>query len=126
VLSRGLLSGDWSRERSLERDFRGASPRFQGANLARNLALVDALRGIARESASVGQVAIAWVLAQGSDIVPLVGARRRDRLEEALAAALIRLTPDEMAAIRAAVPMGAAAGARYPEAALAHLDSELA
>jgi aryl-alcohol dehydrogenase-like predicted oxidoreductase len=78
VLSRGLISGHWSKEQTGERDFRNFSPRFQGKNLETNLALVEQLRTAASEiGASVAQVAIAWVAAQGKDIIPLVGARRR-------------------------------------------------
>jgi aryl-alcohol dehydrogenase-like predicted oxidoreductase len=126
VLSRGLLSGRWSATRELAGgDFRGFSPRFQGENLARNLALVEALRTVAEaRSATVAQAAIAWVLAQGPDIVPLVGARRRDRLTEALGALDLKLSTEDLAAIEAAVPPGAAAGERYAQAAMAHLDSE--
>jgi aryl-alcohol dehydrogenase-like predicted oxidoreductase len=125
VLSRGLISGHWSSDRTDSRDFRNNSPRFQGNNLDTNLALVEKLRGIAEDvGASVAQVAIAWVMAQGSDIVPLVGARRRDRLTEALGALEVTLTPAHLAALAKAIPVGAAAGARYPEAQLAHLDSE--
>jgi len=125
VLSRGLISGHWSTARAGERDFRGNSPRFQGANLEANLALVEKLRGIAEKiGASVAQVAIAWVAAQGADIVPLVGARRRDRLAEALGALDVRLTPNDLAALAQALPAGAAAGDRYPTAQLAHMDSE--
>ena len=88
VLSRGLLSGHWSADRELTAgDFRARSPRFARENLGRNLALVDALRAIAEDrGATVAQLAIAWVLAAGEDIVPLVGARRRERLHEALGA----------------------------------------
>lgn len=126
VLSRGLLSGHWSRERAVAPgDFRTFSPRFSGENLDRNLALVEALRAVAAaQQATVAQVAIAWVLARGEDIVPLVGARRRDRLAEALGALELDLTPDALAQIERAVPPGAAAGDRYPTAQLAHLDSE--
>ncbi|MEH6375222.1 aldo/keto reductase [Streptomyces sp. KLMMK] len=126
VLSRGLISGHFSRDRQLGAgDFRGMSPRFQGENLQRNLDLVDALRKVAEsKGASVAQTAIAWVLAQGEDIVPLVGARRRDRLTEALGALGLTLDAGDLAAIEAAVPAGAAAGARYPESQMAHLDSE--
>jgi len=126
VLSRGLLSGHWSAQRELTAgDFRSFSPRFQGDNLEHNLALVGALRELAQErEATVAQVAIAWVLAQGEDIVPLVGARRRDRLHEALGALDLELTADDLAAIEGAVPTGAAAGSRYPEPAMAALDSE--
>jgi aryl-alcohol dehydrogenase-like predicted oxidoreductase len=125
VLSRGLISGHWSKARSGERDFRQMSPRFQGENLDRNLALVERLRGVADEiGASVAQVAIAWVAAQGNDIVPLVGARRRERLSEALGALDVKLSPAMLASLASAVPVGAAAGERYPAAQLAHLDSE--
>jgi pyridoxine 4-dehydrogenase len=125
VLSRGLISGHWSKDRSAAQDFRGMSPRFQGENIDRNLALVDSLRAIADEiGASPAQVAIAWVAAQGNDIVPLVGARRRDRLSEALGALNVKLTNAHLAALAKAFPPGAAAGARYPQAQLAHMDSE--
>ncbi len=125
VLSRGLISGHWSKARQGEHDFRAASPRFQGENLEANLALVEKLRGIAEKiGASVAQVAIAWVAAQGPDIVPLVGARRRDRLAEALGALDVKLSPDDLATLARALPPGAAAGERYPAAALAHMDSE--
>jgi aryl-alcohol dehydrogenase-like predicted oxidoreductase len=125
VLSRGLISGHWSKARHGEHDFRTASPRFQGENLEVNLALVEKLRGIAEKiGASVAQVAIAWVAAQGPDIVPLVGARRRDRLAEALGALDVKLSPDDLATLARVLPLGAAAGERYPAAALAHMDSE--
>lgn len=124
VLSRGLISGHWSKDRNTA-DFRSVSPRFQGDNLDRNLGLVEALRAIATErGASVAQLAIAWVAAQGNDIVPLVGARRRERLAESLGALDVTLTADELARIELAVPRGAAAGSRYPDALLQHLDSE--
>ena len=94
-------------------------------NLDTNLALADSLRRIAGEiGASPAQVAIAWVAAQGKDIVPLVGARRRDRLTEALGALDVKLTPAHLAALAKAFPPGIAAGARYPEEHLAHMDSE--
>jgi aryl-alcohol dehydrogenase-like predicted oxidoreductase len=126
VLSRGLLSGHWSKERAPGRgDFRAYLPRFQAANLARNLALAEALGTIARDKgASVAQVAIAWVMAQGPDIVPLIGARRRDRLAEALGAAALVLTEGDLARIAAAVPADAAAGGRYDAQHMATLDSE--
>ena len=125
VLARGLISGHWTKDRSTAQDFRGMSPRFQGSNLDANLVLVDSLRQIADEvGASPAQVAIAWVAAQGRDIVPLVGARRCDRLSEALGALDINLTPAHLTALAKAFPPGAAAGARYPEAQLAHMDSE--
>lgn len=130
MLSRGLISGHFTRDRKLAaNDFRAMSPRFQGENLDRNLDLVDALRKIAEQKGvSVAQTAIAWVFAQGprhdAVIVPLVGARRRDRLAEALGALDVTLGEADLAAIEQAVPVGAAAGARYPEAQMAHLDSE--
>jgi len=125
VLSRGLISGHWSAARAGERDFRGALPRFQGENLARNLALVESLRAVAeRLSASVAQVAIAWVASRGPDIVPLIGARRRERLAEALGALDLKLPEADLAALEDAVPKGAAAGERYPVAQIAILDSE--
>ncbi|MDH6145828.1 aryl-alcohol dehydrogenase-like predicted oxidoreductase [Kitasatospora sp. GP30] len=126
VLSRGLLSGHWTADRELQGgDFRGSSPRFQGENLAHNLALVEQLRRIAEaKGASTAQVAIAWVAAQGEDIVPLVGTRRRERLDEALGALDVRLDQADLAAIEAAVPADAAAGDRYAAAQMAHLDSE--
>ncbi len=125
VLARGLISGHWSRERATAGTFWSMNPRFQGANLDRNLAQVENLRVVAAEiGATVAQVAIAWVAAQGADIVPLVGARRRDRLSEALGAAALRLTTAQCRAIEAAVPAGSVVGGRYAEAQLAHLDSE--
>jgi aryl-alcohol dehydrogenase-like predicted oxidoreductase len=126
VLSRGLISGHWSHDTAKAgKDFRAASPRFQGPNLAHNLALVEKLRALAQSiGASVAQVAIAWVLAQGEDIIPLIGARRRDRLDEALGALPLQLDPAQLAALAQAIPANAAAGGRYPAAALEHLDSE--
>jgi aryl-alcohol dehydrogenase-like predicted oxidoreductase len=128
VLSRGLISGHWTPDRQLDqRDFRSHAPRFQGENLARNLELTDRLRTIADEkSASVAQVAIAWVLTRGGDIVPLIGARRRERLEEALGALELELTSEDLARIEELVPADAASGARYPDAQMATLDSERA
>jgi aryl-alcohol dehydrogenase-like predicted oxidoreductase len=126
VLARGLLSGHWTPEqKAVAGDIRRFSPRFQGDNLTHNLALVEALRAVAAaRGATVAQVAIAWVLARGADIVPLVGARRRERLDEALGAHKLALTDADMVQIEAAVPAGAAAGDRYPTAQMAHLDSE--
>ena len=86
MLSRGLISGHWRKGASSATDFRTRSPRFQGENVERNLALVEKLREVANaKGVSVAELAIAWAAAQGEDIVPLVGARRRDRLTEALA-----------------------------------------
>lgn len=126
VLSRGLISGHFSAGRELApNDFRAHSPRFTGANRAHNLVLVEALREIAdAQGATVAQIAIAWALHRGDDIVPLVGARTRLRLEEALGALEVEFGADEAAAIERAIPPGAAAGDRYPEAQMAMLDSE--
>ncbi len=126
VLSRGLLSGHWSKDRALTpADIRSHSPRFGGENLDRNLSLVEALRAVAdAKGSTVAQLALGWVLSRGEDIVPLVGARRRERLAEALPALELDLTADDLAAIERAVPPGAAAGDRYNEAQMAMLDSE--
>jgi len=125
VLSRGLISGHWSKAREDERGFRATAPRFQGANLDANLALVEKLRVIADQmGVSVAQIAIAWVAAQGDDIVPVIGARRRDRLKEALGALNVKLSPEDLAALARAVPADAAKGERYPASALAFMDSE--
>jgi pyridoxine 4-dehydrogenase len=124
VLSRGLISGHWSKERAAS-DFRSHLPRFSGANLDRNLALVEALRAVATaKRATVAQIAIGWALSRGDDIVPLVGARRRERLAEALGALDLKLTADDLAQIEQAVPPDAVAGERYPSAQMAVLDSE--
>ncbi len=124
VLSRGLLSGHWTKERAA-RDFRGTLPRFQGANLERNLALIEALRLFAasRET-SVAQVGIAWVLSRGTDIVPLVGARRHEQLRESLKALELKLSPGDLAEIERLVPKDAVAGDRYNAQGMAALDSE--
>jgi aryl-alcohol dehydrogenase-like predicted oxidoreductase len=128
VLSRGLLSGHWSKERAetlAPYDFRASAPRFTGENLERNLALVETFRAVAEaKGATVAQIAIAWVLARGDDVVPLVGARRRERLTEALGALDIELNADDLARIEEAIPVGAAAGERYQAEQMAILDSE--
>jgi aryl-alcohol dehydrogenase-like predicted oxidoreductase len=125
VLSRGLLGGNWRREAAGAGDFRAFSPRFQGDNAEKNLALVERLRAVAAaKRVGVSQLAIAWVAAQGRDIVPVIGARSRPQLFDALAALDVRLSEADLAAIEQAVPKGSAAGARYPAAAMAHLDSE--
>lgn len=125
VLSRGLISGHWRPVPLASGDFRAHSPRFQGANAEANLALVEALRTVAAaRDITVAQAAIAWVAQQGSDIIPLIGARRRERLSEALGALDINLSAADMAAIELAVPKDAAHGTRYPSAAMGQLDSE--
>jgi aryl-alcohol dehydrogenase-like predicted oxidoreductase len=128
VLSRGLLSGHWSRKREASltpHDFRASAPRFQGENLERNLELVEALRALAdAKAATVAQLAIAWVLARGEDVVPLVGARTRERLAESLGALEVELTAEDLARIEEAVPVEAVAGERYHAEQMAILDSE--
>jgi aryl-alcohol dehydrogenase-like predicted oxidoreductase len=126
VLSRGLISGHWSKDKQTDtRDFRTHSPRFQGDNLAHNLKLVDAMQDLASiKGCSVAQVAIAWALAQGENIVPLVGSRTRERLGEALGALDIVLTADDLATLDKAFPPGVAAGDRYNTQGMASLDSE--
>ena len=126
VLTRGLLSGHWSKDRSLATgDFRSRTPRFNGENLDHNLALVEALRAVAEASGvTVAQIAIAWVLSRGEDIVPLVGSRRRVQLTEALGALNVTLSNEDLKKIEAAIPAGSAAGDRYDPNQMAHLDSE--
>ncbi|MFI6222431.1 aldo/keto reductase [Nocardia salmonicida] len=126
VLSRGLLSDTFRRGGpSSAGDFRAHSPRFRGENLTRNLRLVEALADIAAtKQVSVAQLAIAWALGRGTDIVPVIGARTRTRLDETLGALAISLTPDESAVIEAATPADAVAGERYAAEQMAMLDSE--
>lgn len=124
VLSRGLISEHW-RPGPGSNDLRTVSPRFQGENVAHNLSLVDALRKVAdRKGARSVQLAIAWVAAQGIDFVPLVGARRREQLAEALGALTFTLDAEDLADIESAVPNGAAAGDRYARPLLSELGSE--
>lgn len=124
VLARGLISGHFTAEQGAK-DFRGMTPRFQGENLAANLKLAEILKAVAADlGATAAQVAIAWVAAQGNDIVPLVGARARHRLDEALGAQAVKLDAAALARIESAIPKGAAKGERYAVAHLSHLDSE--
>jgi aryl-alcohol dehydrogenase-like predicted oxidoreductase len=127
VLSRGLLGGNWSAARSAVRnDFRAHSPRFQGEHLDHNLALVEELRSIAADvGATVSQVAIAWVLGRGDDIVPIVGARRPPQLADTLGALDVELGVEQLARLEAAFAAeGAASGERYAPAQMTTLDSE--
>ena len=126
ILSRGLLGGQVKADSVLSKgDLRNASPRFQGANRTANLQLVSDLAAVAgRLGFSVAQIAVAWVAAQGADIIPLIGTRRRDRLSEALAALAKPLTPQDLALVEAAVPKGAAVGDRYPSAKMAEVASD--
>ena len=126
VLSRGLLSTASAREIG-PGDPRARFPRFRAENLGRNLDLLAALEKIAQEHrVSAAQLAIAWVLSRGTDIVPLIGTKRRDRLAEALGALDLRLNPDDLAALEAAIPPGQVAGYRYDPGQMAALDSEKA
>ena len=123
IMSRGLLNRDTARLG--ERDPRARFPRFQQGNLERNLALLGELEKIAGErGVSTAQLAIAWVAAQGEDIIPLIGTKRRSRLAEAVAALDLRLSPAELAAIEAAVPATEVAGDRYDGPQMGALDSE--
>ena len=125
VLARGLISGHWRKEASNANDHRTKTPRFQEGNIDANLKLVEAIRAMAdQRGVSVAQIAIAWVMHQGADIIPIIGSRRRTQLTEALGAVDVTLSADDLAVIERAVPRGAAAGARYPEALMARLDSE--
>ena len=126
VLSRGLISGHFTRDRTLAaNDFRARAPRFAAGNREQNLALVEALRILAeRTGATVAQLAIAWALARGDDIVPLVGARTRDQLSEALGALPLDLDGRLLAELEGALPEDAIAGERYPAPQMSTLDSE--
>ena len=126
VLSRGLISeGRSPAQTQPALDFRTHLPRFTGENLTRNLALVNALSVLASDmDVPVSRLAIAWVLSRGDDILPLIGARKRTQLDDALAAFDLRLTADDLARIEDAVPAGAAAGDRYDAGQMAMLDSE--
>ena len=119
-LGRGFLTGQIKRFEDLaEDDWRRMSPRFQGENFQRNLDLVKQINDIAAEKAcTASQLALAWVLAQGQDVVPIPGTKRRTYLEENLEAAEVRLTADDLARIDQAAPRGAAHGNRYPELAM--------
>lgn len=123
-LGRGFLTGQIrSFEDLAEDDYRRYSPRFQGENFAKNLELVDRIREIAGEKGcEPSQLALAWLLAQGDDIVPIPGTKRRTYLEENIGALQITLTEEDKARIEEAAPSGAAAGQRYPEASMKSLD----
>jgi aryl-alcohol dehydrogenase-like predicted oxidoreductase len=120
-LGRGFLTGQIKRFEDLaEDDYRRFSPRFMGENFQRNLDLVRRVEEIAAEKkVKPSQLALAWVLAQGEDIVPIPGTKRRKYLEENLGALDVRLTPADLARIDAVMPRGAASGMRYPEAMMA-------
>jgi aryl-alcohol dehydrogenase-like predicted oxidoreductase len=125
VFSRGLLSTTTKVPDPSKGDYRAFYPRFQPENFQENLRLIDNLRSIAaRKGCTLAQLALAWVLAQGNDIIPLVGARKTERLAEALGAVPVLLRADDLAEIDRIVPRGAAAGERYPLEQMATLDSE--
>lgn len=119
-LGRSLLTGAVRQVSDIpEGDGRGRHPRFAADNLARNLAQVAVIEAMARsKSCRPGQVALAWLLAQGSDIVPIPGTKRAERVDENLAALDVALSADDVARLSAALPPGAAAGTRYPEAGM--------
>jgi aryl-alcohol dehydrogenase-like predicted oxidoreductase len=123
-LGRGFLTGRFRRFEDLPPDdYRRHHPRFQGENFQKNLDLVRKLEEIAREKGCTpAQLALAWVLARGPDIVPIPGTKRRERLEENARAVDIRLTPDDLARLDAVAPKGVAAGERYPPAAMARVN----
>jgi aryl-alcohol dehydrogenase-like predicted oxidoreductase len=123
-LGRGFLTGELKRFEDLaDDDYRRQSPRFQGENFQRNLDLVGRIEEIASEKkATTAQLALAWVLAQGNDIVPIPGTKRRKYLEQNVAAINIKLTRGDLARIDQVAPLGAAAGMRYPEATMARID----
>ena len=116
-LGRSLLTGTVKQASDIpEGDGRGRHPRFAGDNLGQNLAKVAAIEALARDKGcKPGQVALAWLLAQGPDIVPIPGTKRSERVDENLAALSITLSADEVARLSSALPPGAAAGTRYPE-----------
>lgn len=125
VLSRGLMGGSVANTRRPPIDNRLHYPRFQGDNLERNLAIVEALHSLAQaRGVTVAQLAIAWVLSRGDDVIALVGARRRAQLLHAVQAEELTLSAGELEALEAAVPVGAVAGDRYPSAQMTRLDSE--
>lgn len=119
-LGRGLLTGAIRNAEDLSgKDFRKAIPRFQGANLENNLKMVRRLEAIAAgKECTTSQLALAWLLAQGDDIIPIFGTRSSERLEQNLKALDLTLTGDDLKRIDEAAPRGAAAGTRYPEAAM--------
>jgi aryl-alcohol dehydrogenase-like predicted oxidoreductase len=119
-LGRGFLSGRFRKPEDLAADdYRRNNPRFQGENFSRNLALADAVQAMAREKkCTASQLALAWVLAQGEDIVPIPGTKRRRYVEENARATEIRLTPEDLRRIDRAIPRDSASGLRYPEAGM--------
>jgi aryl-alcohol dehydrogenase-like predicted oxidoreductase len=127
VLAGGLISDRAEAAKNAASEIRARKPRFSAENFPKNAALVEALKAVAREKgATAQQLAFAWVKSRGDDVVPLIGARRRDQLAEALGALDLKLTPADLVRIEQAVPASAVAGTRYLPAILAHMDSERA
>jgi aryl-alcohol dehydrogenase-like predicted oxidoreductase len=125
VLARGLLGGGLQAGDFGPKDFRTRTPRFQGENLANNLTLAQQLETLAKEKgATAAQLAIAWALSRGDDIIPLVGTKNRKRLADSLRALEVKLSAEELQQIEAAVPASAVAGTRYDSHGMAMLDSE--
>ncbi len=124
-LGRGFLTGQITAPDDFpEGDFRGGLPRFQGENFAHNLELVDKVRSMAADKGCTpGQLALAWVLAQGDDVVPIPGTKRRTYLEENIAALDVQLTDADVQAIDAVFPVGAGAGDRYPDMSPIHVST---
>ena len=124
VLSRGLIGGEW-RPGVASEGFRAHSPRFSAENAATNEAVSDRLGELARGfGLTAGQLAIAWVVSQGSDIVPLIGTRKSSRLDDAIAVLSAKLGPEDLARVESAIPHDAIAGQRYAPAQMRMLDSE--
>ena len=125
VLSRGLISEKWAKEQLSAKDVRSHYPRFQVENLDRNLNVLEPLRAVAKvKNATVAQIAIAWILSRGEDIVPLIGMRRKETFHESIAALDIALSAEDLESLDKAFPEGVAAGSRYAEPQMSHLDSE--
>jgi aryl-alcohol dehydrogenase-like predicted oxidoreductase len=125
VFARGLLTAGWQPGEAAPGDYRTAAPRFQGEAGVNNLQVAARIAEVAQGfGLTAGQVLLGWVLAQGEDIVPLVGARKPSRVEEAVEALKTGLSPEQLAALEAAIPADAVEGERYASAQMAHLDSE--
>ena len=116
-LGRGFLTGQFRTPEDIpEDDFRRHNPRFQGENFTRNLQLVDRVKELADEKGCTpAQLALAWLLAQGDDVAPIPGTKKRSRLEENLGALEVELTADDLARLDELAPVGVAAGDRYPD-----------
>jgi aryl-alcohol dehydrogenase-like predicted oxidoreductase len=120
-LGRGFLTGQFKKFEDFDKDdYRRNSPRFQGENFQKNLDLVNRVETLAKEkNCTASQLALAWLLAQGPDIIPIPGTKRRKFLEDNAGAANVKLSPEDLRKIEEVAPHGAAAGARYPEVMMA-------